>query len=96
MPPAPALGLGFDHVWAATELSWTGDPILFYTDGLIENPMSQGPPRRWGEDGLLTWLGEQSTTSNVDVLGAARYLDEAINGRDLRDDVALLLVGVSR
>ena len=95
VPPAPALGLGFDHVWAATELPWTGDPILFYTDGLIENPMSEGPPRRWGEDGLLTWLGEQSATSNVDAL-ARGLLDEAINGRDLRDDVALLLVGVSR
>ena len=93
-PPAPALGLGFGEVWAATELPWVGDPVLFYTDGLIEDPMSQGPPRRWGEDGLLTWLGQQSTTSSVDAL-ARGLLDEAITGRDLRDDVALFLVGVA-
>ena len=94
VPPAPPLGLGFADVWTATELPWVGDPVLFYTDGLIENPMSQGSPRRWGEDGLLTWLGQQSSTSSVEALARALF-DKAITGRDLRDDVAVLLVGAS-
>ena len=94
VPPAPALGLGFEDAWAATELPWAGEPLLFYTDGLTDNPMFKGPPRRWGEEGLLAWLDQHSTGSTVDELARA-LLDEAIAGRDLRDDIALLLVGAA-
>jgi Stage II sporulation protein E (SpoIIE) len=89
--PLPPLGLGFTTAWTATELPWQGDPVLFYTDGLIENPRADGPARRWGEDGLLDWLRRQPSD-----VPAGRFLDSllraATDGRDLRDDVALLFV----
>lgn len=92
LPPAPPLGLGFTGVWTAIDLAWDGDPLLFYTDGLTENPTHGGPPRRWGEEGLLAWLDQHPHLSTVDNLIDA-LLDAATTGRDLRDDIALLLVG---
>jgi hypothetical protein len=95
LPPAPPLGLGLADLWMATELPWVGDPVLLYTDGLIENPNTEGPPRRWYEDGLRAWLDRR-----LPVAGAEDLLDSlveaATTGRDLRDDIALLLVAADR
>jgi serine phosphatase RsbU (regulator of sigma subunit) len=72
-----------------------GDPLLFYTDGLIENPKLEGPPRRWDEDGLLAWLdGHLPLMTARDLLDA--LLEAATDGRDLRDDIAILLVAADR
>jgi hypothetical protein len=90
VPSSRPLGLGVD-AWKATELRWNGQPILFYTDGLIENPRERGKPQRWFEDGLLAWLDGHAVGS-----GPKDYADGLIRAateqRRLRDDVALLLV----
>jgi serine phosphatase RsbU (regulator of sigma subunit) len=95
VPSTPPLGLGFDEQWTATELRWSGQPILFYTDGLIENPNRQGPPRRWGEAGLLGWLDARPATGSLAGL-ADGLLESATAGRDVRDDIAILVVAADR
>jgi serine phosphatase RsbU (regulator of sigma subunit) len=95
LPPAPPLGLGTTGGWSATELAWTGHPLLFYSDGLTDNPMIDGAPQRWGEAGLLDWLNRHASGSTVAELAPA-LLTAATAGRDLRDDVALLLVSAER
>ena len=95
LPPARPLGLRLTDVWPAADLPWCGDPVFFYTDGLVENPKVEGPPQRWGEDGLLVQLDAHMpvaiATDFVD-----RLLDAATAGRDLRDDIAILLVAADR
>lgn len=95
LPPAHPLGLGPSDMWTATDERWFGDPVLFYTDGLIENPNVDGPPGRWGVDGLLTWLDEHLPVADAKDLADA-LLDAATAGRDVRDDIALLLVTADR
>jgi serine phosphatase RsbU (regulator of sigma subunit) len=85
------LGVGPAVARIPTEVAWAGEPLLFYSDGLVENPMKEGSPRRWDLDGLLGWLDRRPTDdprSLVDELVLA-----ATAGRQLRDDVAVLLVG---
>jgi serine phosphatase RsbU (regulator of sigma subunit) len=95
LPRARPLGLGLTNAWTAGDVPWGGDPLLFYTDGLIENPKLQGPPRRWDEDGLLAWLdGHLPITTAREFLDA--LLEAATDGRDLRDDIAILLVAADR
>jgi hypothetical protein len=93
LPPGPPLGLGFALPRTSTEVAWGGEPLLFYTDGLVENPALAGPPRRWEEDGLLDWLRRPSavTSRDPDELADA-VVAAATAGRDLRDDIAVLLV----
>ena len=89
--PFRPLGLGFDDDWIATAVPWKGEPTLFYTDGLIENPVSRGEPNRWFEVGLLAWLeAHHGVDDPIDY--ADRLIRSATEGRELRDDVALLLV----
>ena len=91
LPPSPPLGTGWAEGWNATEVPWRGDPLLFYTDGLIENPQRAGDPRRWGEDGLLAWLRQQLPVTNPRRL-ADELLQAATADRTSHDDIALLLV----
>jgi hypothetical protein len=96
LPPSPPLGLDPGHSWAATEIVWPGDPLLFYTDGLVENPKPVGPPQRWDHTGLLTWLDQhrQPLTDPGPFLDT--LIHTATTGRDLRDDVAALLIAPAR
>jgi serine phosphatase RsbU (regulator of sigma subunit) len=94
VPPTPPLGVGDRVEWEATELPWDGRPMLFYTDGLIENPARQGRPRRWGEDGLLAWLDDHPQMTSLNEW-ADNLVRAATAGRDLRDDIALLVVGAA-
>jgi len=91
VPPAPPMGMGLGETWAATEIEWDGSPMLFYTDGLIENPKLHGPADRWGTEGLLAWMGERTPDRRVDML-VDELLSAASAGRDARDDVAVLMV----
>jgi Stage II sporulation protein E (SpoIIE) len=91
LPSSPALGLGMTGTWTATRQAWGGEPLLLYTDGLIENPRLEGPPRRWNEHGLLAWLDQSLTNSSPEALIDA-LLGAATAERDLRDDIALLIV----
>jgi serine phosphatase RsbU (regulator of sigma subunit) len=95
LPRARPLGLGLADAWAAADLAWRGEPLLFYTDGLIENPKLEGPPRRWGEAGLLAWLDAHLPIVTARGLVDA-MLEAATAGRDLRDDIAILLVAADR
>jgi hypothetical protein len=75
----------------ACEVPWTGEPLLFYTDGLIENPCAAGPARRWEEEGLLNWLSRHPAPRELDSF-ADRLLRDATLERELRDDVAFMVV----
>ena len=90
--PAPPLGIGMHDRVVATDIRWTGCPLLFYSDGLIENPRRGGDrPERWGIDGLLGWLAAQQTHSDIDRV-ADDLVAAALQDREQRDDVAVLIV----
>jgi serine phosphatase RsbU (regulator of sigma subunit) len=90
LPPEPPLGLGLTDTWTAIDLAWAGEPLLFYTDGLIESPRNEGSAERWGTEGLLTWLDAHPPA--ITAAGLSDLVDEATAGRDVRDDIAVLLV----
>jgi serine phosphatase RsbU (regulator of sigma subunit) len=94
VPPSPPLGLGLADEWTATELAWRREPLLFYTDGVVENPSAHGRPGRWGVDGLLRWLEQDPLPPALDA-AADHLLTAATAGREVRDDVALLVVGAA-
>jgi hypothetical protein len=80
--------------WDVGTFSWDRAPLLFYTDGLVENPRDSGDPARWGDTGLLRWIDHR-----LPMMDPATFVDalitDATSGRDLRDDVAVLLVTTS-
>jgi hypothetical protein len=95
LPARAPLGVGPPRRREGTEVVWSGEPILFYTDGLIENPKVAGPPERWDHDGLLIWLGDHLPATDPQALLRSLMAD-ATAERDVRDDVALLLVAADR
>ena len=87
---AKPLGIDRPAVPVATDVTWSGDPLLFFTDGLIENPMKEGSPQRWNLEGLTDWLDQHRTSDPRELV---RNLAHAATAeRELRDDVAILLV----
>lgn len=87
MEVGPPLGVGTGGTWRLTEVRLAA-PLLVYTDGLVEAPDASGT--RWGEDGLLAWLGTHRGSdpeSYVDEL-----IDAALDGRRATDDVAALVL----
>jgi serine phosphatase RsbU (regulator of sigma subunit) len=95
LSPAPPLGLGRCSAWMATELPWAGEPLLLYTDGLVENPNAHGEPRRWGEVGLLSWLRTHVPAGRLDEFADA-LVEAATDEREVRDDIAVLIVASDR
>jgi serine phosphatase RsbU (regulator of sigma subunit) len=89
---APPLGLIDNRRWVATDHGWSGAPLLFYSDGLIENPRRGHRPDRWGTEGLLRWLAAHPDVGDLRQV-ADDLIAAAMEGRERRDDVALLLVG---
>ncbi len=66
---------------------------MLYTDGLIEG--RTGPGRgRLGQDGMLTLVGRllDQGLAGDDLLHGAVTEARALNGGDLTDDVAVLLL----
>jgi serine phosphatase RsbU (regulator of sigma subunit) len=89
--PAPPLGLGHRGEVVATEHPWTGAPLLFYSDGLVENPRRGDRPDRWGTKGLLRWLAALPTHRDIAQV-ADDLVAAALKDRHRRDDVAVLLI----
>ncbi|MGO8956751.1 MAG: PP2C family protein-serine/threonine phosphatase [Streptosporangiaceae bacterium] len=95
---------GISHVvdWPSSEVQ-LGDrwSVLLYTDGLIEGKVGAGP-ERLGNDGLIKLVekarAQQPPTESAAVADGARLLDAIIgqardlNGGDLDDDLAVLMV----
>ena len=87
------LGLG-PRGWTASDVSMGPRGLLLYTDGLIENPRGDGPADRWGEDGLVEWLQGRWPASDLGRLGD-ELMDAVLEGREQRDDVAVMLVSLT-
>ncbi len=102
-PPCPPPGLNDAGNWPALDVE-LGDrwSLLLYTDGLVEGRIS-GSPYRLGSEGLMGLMRDALGTAPFD---PGRVGDEALlnglidqvrhlNGGDLNDDVALLVLGCS-
>ena len=94
VPPGIALGLGDPGVGiVATPAPLAeGDRLLLYTDGATDVRLGRRSTDRWGEDGLVAWLGEHRRLGDDALLDA--LLDEVarLSVGPLADDVALVLL----
>jgi hypothetical protein len=79
-----------------------GSGLLLYTDGLVDNPAVDGPADRWGENGLVGWMDRWSADHSVPVTRfersqfADRLIAAARSGRDIRDDLAVMIVAIDK
>ncbi|MGB2712187.1 MAG: SpoIIE family protein phosphatase [Conexibacter sp.] len=98
----PPLGFVDPAAWAGNEVRFAGDwALLLYTDGLIEGRVGNGA-ERLGPERLVALL-ERSHAGDVEQLrDASPLLDELVaeverlNGGDLTDDLAMVLVAARR
>jgi serine phosphatase RsbU (regulator of sigma subunit) len=93
----PALGLLSESQWSRIDVG-LGAPgeawsVMLYTDGLIEGRIGQGTARL-GTDGMIT-IVEQRLRDGLggeDLLDATLAEARALNGGELTDDVAVILL----
>jgi serine phosphatase RsbU (regulator of sigma subunit) len=98
VPSGPPIGLGNGN-WSPTQLelpaTWA---LLLYTDGITEGKVGAGP-ERLGTDGLKRLLAEHVSRhadwreQPEELLDELIARAEALNGGELADDVAMLLIG---
>jgi serine phosphatase RsbU (regulator of sigma subunit) len=95
----PPLGVVSRTSWPATEVELPADwALLLHTDGLIDGRVGLGPERLGGE-GLAELVQRQVRRDPTWRSAPEPFVDsliqqaEALNGGDLVDDVAVLLVG---
>ncbi|MCF3965297.1 PP2C family protein-serine/threonine phosphatase [Streptomyces fuscigenes] len=92
----PALGLLPGGRWPSQRVE-LGDAwdLMIYTDGLIEGRVGAGSTSRLGEDGMAGMVNEHLAEGLRcdDLIEAALARVEELNGGDLTDDVAVLLLG---
>lgn len=94
----PALGLLPRARWPRREVglgeAWS---LLMYTDGLIEGRVGAGTKQRLGQDGMVEMITAQLARglSGEELLEAAAQVRE-LNGGELTDDVAVLLLDRGR
>jgi serine phosphatase RsbU (regulator of sigma subunit) len=95
----PPLGVVTRTSWPATEVELPADwALLLHTDGLIDGRVGLGPERLGGE-GLAELVQRQVRHDPAWRAAPEPFVDsliqqaEALNGGDLVDDVAVLLVG---
>jgi serine phosphatase RsbU (regulator of sigma subunit) len=95
----PPLGVVARTSWPATEVELPPDwALLLHTDGLIDGRVGPGPERLGGE-GLVEVVGRVCAerpdwrAAPEDFVDALIQQAELLNGGDLVDDVAVLLVG---
>ncbi|MEH0429190.1 PP2C family protein-serine/threonine phosphatase [Streptomyces stelliscabiei] len=90
----PALGLLPNARWPRTQIelgaAWS---LMLYTDGLIEGRIGQGK-ERLGQDGMVEMVRRQLAEGlrGEDLLRAAVNEVRDLNGGELTDDVAVLLL----
>ncbi|MGW3679133.1 PP2C family protein-serine/threonine phosphatase [Streptomyces prasinus] len=90
----PALGLLPDARWPRTRVDLgTEWSLMLYTDGLIEGRVGDSG-ERLGQDGMVGMVRRQLTEGlrGEELLRAAVNEVRALNGGELTDDVALLLL----
>ncbi|WP_151774280.1 response regulator [Streptomyces abyssomicinicus] len=91
----PALGLLPDARWPRTEM-WLGDAwsLMLYTDGLIEGRDGNGQGERLGEDGMADLVRHHLAAglSGEPLLRETLAEVRSLNGGELTDDVAVLLL----
>ncbi|MFI9205022.1 PP2C family protein-serine/threonine phosphatase [Streptomyces sp. NPDC053048] len=90
----PALGLLADARWPYREVE-LGDAwsLMMYTDGLIEGKVGAGT-RRLGQEGMIELITRQVKEGlrGEELLEAAVAEVRALNGEELTDDLAVLLL----
>ncbi|GAB2578268.1 fused response regulator/phosphatase [Streptomyces capparidis] len=90
----PALGLLGDGAWPRREFAlgprWS---LMLYTDGLIEGRVGEGS-RRLGQEGMaeLVAAGIAEGLAGEELLDATLTEVERLNGGELTDDVAVVLL----
>ena len=95
----PPLGVVSRTSWPSTEVELPPDwALLLHTDGLIDGRVGRGPERLGGEG--LAGLVQRQVAGQADwrnapdsFVDALIHQAEELNGGDLVDDVAVLLVG---
>ncbi|GAA0450108.1 fused response regulator/phosphatase [Streptomyces sp. NPDC046215] len=90
----PALGLLRRARWPRRQVELGGSwSLMMYTDGLIEGRVGDGP-RRLGQDGMVELIARQlrGGLRGEELLDAAVTEVRALNGGDLTDDLAVLLL----
>jgi serine phosphatase RsbU (regulator of sigma subunit) len=91
----PALGLLPEGRWPRRNVelgaAWK---VLMYTDGLIEGRVGAGGTQRLGEEGMAAMVDEQLARGlcGDELLEAAVARVQELNGGELTDDVAVLLL----
>ncbi|MFB8075001.1 PP2C family protein-serine/threonine phosphatase [Streptomyces californicus] len=92
----PALGLLPRARWPRRQVELGGAwSLMLYTDGLIEGRVGTGGSERLGQDGMAAMVNsrlEQGLTGD-ELLEAAVSEVRELNGGELTDDVAVLLLG---
>lgn len=94
----PALGLLPNARWPRRQVELGGKwSLMLYTDGLIEGRIGQGN-QRLGQDGMVEMIRRQIAAGlrGDELLEAAVNEVRELNGGDLTDDVAVLLLDRDR
>ena len=98
----PPLGFVEAGGWRGNPVSFSGDwAVLLYTDGLIDGRVGEGS-ERLGDRRLVELLQRRGAADVTRLLDAGPLLDELVteveqlNGGDLTDDVAMVVVAARR
>ncbi|AXG79353.1 PP2C family protein-serine/threonine phosphatase [Streptomyces paludis] len=92
----PALGLLPGARWPRRQVELGGSwSLMMYTDGLIEGRVGPGTTQRLGQEGMVEMVNGHLADglSGDDLLEAAVARARELNGGELTDDVAVLLLG---
>ncbi|MFE5854044.1 PP2C family protein-serine/threonine phosphatase [Streptomyces sp. NPDC056500] len=91
----PALGLLPRARWPRLQVELGGAwSLMMYTDGLIEGRSGPGATQRLGDEGMVQMINRQLAAGlqGEDLLDAAVTEVRELNGGELTDDVAVLLL----
>ncbi|MFB8102652.1 MULTISPECIES: PP2C family protein-serine/threonine phosphatase [Streptomyces] len=92
----PALGLLPRARWPRRQVELGAEwSLMMYTDGLIEGRVGAGSSQRLGQDGMVAMVNSrlEQGLAGEELLEAAVAEVRELNGGELTDDVAVLLLG---